>query len=60
MEKTYMFQNGVIQVITLNSRSRDNIIKETEIFLEKVFREECKNGNKHKTRNIREKRVLHR
>lgn len=57
MDKEIHYPNAVVHIVIPES-SRTTIHKATEEFMKKVIKERIQNGNKYKTRNIKEKQVL--
>ena len=53
MRRTYNFKNGTITIN--NSYNYKNIVQSTELFMKKVLKEKNQNGNRIKTRTIKEK-----
>jgi hypothetical protein len=54
MDKEINYPNAVVHIV-IPDDSRATIHKATEEFMKKVIKERIQNGNKHKTRNIKEK-----
>ena len=60
MDKTYKYRSGTIYVELPDSCDRETLRKVTEEFLKKVISGGNKYGNSNKSRDFREKQVLHR
>lgn len=58
MDREFYYPNAVVRIILPDNYSEITLRKATEDFMRKVIKEKNQNGNKHQTRDIKEKSLL--